>query len=190
MSEPSSLVMQAHLSPEAYKRFLASPILPVTHFHDWAQMSPSFQMEWLASIVYAPLTHVREWMVGLTEPNTALPPELQAFMGMNTRLSYDPDQQCLNLEILEFSENLIEYASVLNVLRCIAYFKDRPDADFIVIYPYLWGGGVDVAVELGVGQSRILAQAQDAAQISQFRALADAALSERIKLMRSLDSDE
>jgi len=193
MSEPSSLVVRAHLPPEAYERFLASLVAPVHHFNDWQQINAKFDMAWLEKIHYEPMLHVRDWLHGFTRPPKDWPKELQMFAIANTHVVYDSKQQCLHIDVLEFSENLIEYVEALNVLRQLAHFKETPNSDdFILIYPYLWNntsGYIDVGIELSAGHSRILDKKTDAAQISHYRTLADAALSERVKSLVPPDQD-
>src|SRR5262249_29701975 len=51
---------------------------------------------------------------------------------------YDATSQTWILCVMQLSENYNEFILVLSILRGIAAYKDLPDEDFIIIYPYLW----------------------------------------------------
>ncbi|MBB4867969.1 hypothetical protein HNP46_006888 [Pseudomonas nitritireducens] len=70
---------------------------------------------------------------------------------------YDDATQTWSLGVLEFPESPEWIVGAINVLRRIAYFKDRPGTDYLLFFEYLFGKGqVVAAVELTAGCSRIL----------------------------------
>lgn len=62
MSEPSSLVMQVHLTQAQWAAFLTSDIQPVRQFDDWCELSTKFDPAWIDQVDYGDLRTVHDWV--------------------------------------------------------------------------------------------------------------------------------
>lgn len=150
MSEASSLVARIRLTESALAAFQASaPALP-SQFEDWRSWLTS--KHYYGDITDAEIQQMKQ--VEATSTGEMLVLWLQKPMMGFGQAHYDPTTQTWTLGLLDCSENYKDFILVLSVLRAIALFKDLPGEDFILIYPYMWGGSPNAYVAITTGSSR------------------------------------
>jgi hypothetical protein len=160
MSEPSSLVMQVHITVQQWVNYLTSEVRGVQNFDDWNLIDEDFQPSWLEKIDYGQTKTAQDWLAA------CLP---RGWPGVIQPLVVDPERDLVTCVVLEFSENLIDFIDALNVLRRVAQHKDSSESDFVLIYPYFWNPKfVFAAIELSAGKSRFLDPDQDRDLIEKF----------------------
>jgi len=93
-----------------------------------------------------------------------------------SRSDYDTESQTWTLCIPQHSENYGDFIRELAILRTVAQYKDLPGEDFILIYPYFWGGSPNTFVTIHQGSSILKNEAP-----AQAIAEADAALQSLIR---------
>lgn len=153
MSEPSSLYARVRLTSSAFAAFEASPPVPPKAYDDWRG--------WLDRQRYygdidddkiTSATHSENFST--VGAYLAMPVTLGEF-GLGSH--YDAATQTWHFRLVECSENYLDFLLILSVLRAIAHYKDLPaepaNADFILIYPFLWGGDANAYVVITPGAS-------------------------------------
>lgn len=153
MSEPSSLYVRVRLTPAAFAAFQASPLALPKEYSDWRA--------WLDSRHYH--GYISDERIGAaTHPEKATTvgdylAETDAMSALGIGSSYDSATQTWLYRLIECSENYFDFLLILSVLRAVARYKDLPSApsteDFILIYPYLWGGDAEAYLVITPGAS-------------------------------------
>lgn len=153
MSEPSSLYARVRLTPAAFAAFQASSRVLPNAYHDWRGWLD--RQQYYGSISDDQITSATHPENGstvgayLAEPST-----LQEF-GLGSH--YDAATQTWLFRLIECSENYVDFLLILSVLRAVAHYKDLPangaTDDFILIYPFLWGGDANAYVVITAGAS-------------------------------------
>jgi len=87
--------------------------------------------------------------------------------------AYDSAKQEFICYDLWLDESVVEYVTVIHVVRALADFKDTPDEDYAMIFPMFWSGGVDVVCQICRGSSSLHEKEPDTAEFREFFALAE-----------------
>lgn len=164
MSEPSSLYVRVRLTPAAYAAFLASPLALPKAYSDWRA--------WLDASRYH--GHISDERIqAATHPEKATTvgdylAETDAMRVLGIGSSYDPTTEIWLYRLIECSENYFDFLLILSVLRAVSRYKDLPSApstdDFILIYPFLWGGAAEAYLVITQGASYFREEIPAAAQ--------------------------
>ena len=153
MSEPSSLYARVRLTASAFAAFQASSLALPGAYTDWRT--------WLdRQRYYGQISDAEIATAVYPEPaNTvgAYLAETAAMSAFGLGSHYDPVTETWLFRLIECSENYFDFVLILSVLRAIAHYKDLPDTpvqdDFILIYPFLWGGAPNAYVVITPGTS-------------------------------------
>ena len=153
MSEPSSLYARVRLTASAFAAFQASPLTLPGAYTDWHV--------WLdGQRYYGQISDDQIATAAHPEPaNTvgAYLAETAAMSAFGLGSHYDPVTETWLFRLIECSENYIDFLLILSVLRAVAHYKDLPadpaNDDFILIYPFLWGGAPNAYVVITSGTS-------------------------------------
>lgn len=153
MSEPSSLYARVRLTPAAFAAFQASTLALPREYSDWrAWLDGQRYHGSISDERIGAATHPgNEQTVGeYLALATTMP-------GLGDGSSYDPATQTWLFRLIECSENYFDFLLILSVLRAVALYKDLPSApttdDFILIYPFLWGGAAEAYLVISAGGS-------------------------------------
>lgn len=153
MSEPDSLYLRVRLSKTAYEQYLASPAANAGAFSDW--------MEWLsrAEMYGPPFTPEKIDQIGRRAGTRSVAQEIDAWTANTWAMAksiYDEATETWRFGVLQFSENYQEYIALLPPFRAVCRFKDRPGADFMLLYSHFWDPGCYTALfEFSEGASVI-----------------------------------
>lgn len=153
MSEPSSLYARIHLTEAALAAYRAGPPALPSQFDDWQPWLATRQFHGsITGAGIAALTHD-----GIPTVEEMLTTWLDSPYGSAGREGYDPATQTWSFAILECSENYMDFILALAWLRAIAAHKDLPGDDFILIFPFLWGGEPEAFLVVSPGASHFQA---------------------------------
>jgi len=156
MSEPSSLYARIRLSESAFTAFQGSvPALP-SQYPDW--------LSWLATRHYtgtlsqadidqmsydgydqnkvSSIGKIVDWWLGAPHYTVG-------------QSRYNAETQTWTFGLLDSSENYKDFIVFLSILRGVARFKDLPGEDFILIFPFFWGGPPEAYVVVNAGNSSL-----------------------------------
>lgn len=183
MSEPSSLYMRVKLSEDGLSAFKTSPLAPPRAYNDWHDwlksrkftgkitagdirtMEPPTAAD-LAATANRVATASGQAGTAVASSKAPTVDDYLASMLANpqmgpSRVHYDSISNLWTLAIAQCSENMREYIEILSILRAVAKFKDMPGDDFILIFPYLWGGTPNAYVAIEQWYSHVLTVAAD-----------------------------
>jgi len=165
MSEPSSAYARVRLSKAAFAAFLASVPARPNQYPDW--------IAWLATSSYSgTLTQADIDQMGYDDYDRDKISSVGAILDLWLNAPhfsvgesrYDNETQTWTFGNLDGSENYRDFIVFLTILRGVAYFKDLPGEDFILIFPFFWGGPPEAYVLITPGSSRLVAEAPEAAE--------------------------
>jgi hypothetical protein len=150
MSEPSSLYLRVRLSEAALEAYKQSQPSTPSRYTDW--------QPWLVTKTYnGQITDADIAALNFANDKTC-GAYVAAWSGDvyagPAASHYDSATQTWTLVIAGCSENYREFIEILSVLRGVAVYKDVPGEDFILIYPYFWGGAPEAYLVLTQGASR------------------------------------
>ena len=152
MSEPASLYVRVAISRRAFEQFLTSPAAKPSDFDDWGA--------WLRARGYS--SWVEPGQIDAQAVHSTAGMQLSSLYGASgARSGYDPATERWQLVVLDFSENVYEYAATLALLRGLAVFKDRPEPGFALIFGYFWDHYVAAHLRIGCGQTALAAEAPE-----------------------------
>lgn len=181
MSEPSSFYLRVTLTPEALKAFRASPVSLPSAYDDWSEWLENSQFH--GTIGPERIAKLETYMQSLGTVGTYVDQWLDSRYSQPVRDHYNPETQTWTLCILQCSENYVEFIEVLSIMRAACQFKDvQSGDDFILIFSYLWDGGINVYVPLDMNSSQLHTQVPEQPLEEAKAALADV-------LAQSIDPD-
>lgn len=159
MSEPSSLYVRAHLSKDAYARFLKSRRVGPQVFDDW--------MVWLKDVELASgqpsAALIDEVAQGLADDHGTVEEGIQGWCDSDWSFAksvYDEKSGLWQFGVLQFSENIYEYLAYLPFLRAVSMFQEHAQGDFLLVFPYIWSPDVcELCIDFDPGASRLHTEA-------------------------------
>ena len=162
MSEPDQLLVQARLSPGAYKVFRSAKPPAASRTLDWEA--------WLSNKrYYGPpivLADIESKYCRYRE--ASIDGFLRAVVESDDSGfaldQYDVSGEEWTYRVLDYSENYGDFIKMLNVLQSMAAFKDRPPRDHALIFGHFYQQSKLVALlRIGVGESRLVSALDDEA---------------------------
>ncbi len=159
MSEPSSLYVRAHLSKDAYERFLKSQRVGPKAFDDW--------MVWLANVELASgqptPALIDEVALALADDTGTVEEGIEGWCDSDWSFAksvYDEKTGLWQFGVLQFSENIYEYLAYLPFVRAVSMFQDRTQGDFMLVFPFIWAPDTcELCIDLDPGASRLHTEA-------------------------------
>jgi hypothetical protein len=174
MSEPYQLYARIRLSRSRFEEFLAAPFPDpsgdpevLAWLSEAEYYGPRYTPETIRAQVVAGNTTVDAYVESLAAPGA---------WGISApfRNEYDDKTQTWTLAILDFSENYDDYLAAVAVFRECAKYKDLPSDDGLLVYGYLFGNGMPLALRIRMGTSAFIVEDEATPLIEQ----ADAVMEE------------
>ena len=147
-TELESIYVRVPISPEAYRRWLASPLRHAGDFDDWRGMSDQWEDDWAEEFYDWDFATNGDLVASIRDQMTS---EWNDEWNSQPYVDYDEAVGVFRYAQLLYDENFINFANDLAAYRSFADFKDTDEPGFIVIYPFLWDPGYGVIMEIGRG---------------------------------------
>lgn len=168
-SEPSSLYMRCNMSAAQYATAMAAPPGAPSAYDDWQTWFDGRGM-------YGPGKVAKEWL--RDSDAISLGGLLEGWKGWGALSHYDEDTGRWQFALLQFTDNYGEMIQLLAPLRSVASYCKADGDSFLLVYPYIWGGGDNAYMTLTHQRSQFAkaptkAQREEADTV--LKALTDAA---------------
>ena len=150
-AELESIYVRVRISPEGYKKWLASPMKHMQDFDDWNEMTDEWTEDWVEDYYQWEFRTMGD-LVKTIEAEAASDEESD--WNSKPYIEYDEKEGVFTFAQLFYDENFINFMLDLSAYRTFADFKDTDGPDFAVIYPFFWDPGYTVIMEIGRGYAK------------------------------------
>ncbi|GKX56567.1 hypothetical protein SOASR030_26790 [Leminorella grimontii] len=156
MSEPSSFFLHVHITEENLEQYFASPAKDVADYTDWTAWFSEKKRMYGDPVKM--LNELKGCNAGSSRDNIYA-----------EHINYDKEKQILTMDHIFLGENFGIYMPLTTCLRGLeSYITPATQNNFLVIYPYWWGGGAQglspetsIYLEFADGHSHLLSKTRE-----------------------------